>query len=467
MSESLLDHARTLTESGKLDDAVLIAESILAENPNHVPTIVLMAYISWKANKFIWAYTFAQRAAAIAPSEALAWFNVGLAASALWRMEESESAFKTSARLAVDTHTRAMSYMNAAGLCIDFGRFRDAEEYSKKALEIEPYSPKSKSNMGFALLGQGKWEGWEYYSYSLGLQMREKMKFSDEPDWDFSPNKIVALYGEQGLGDEISFSSMIPDAAKDCEKVIFSCDKRMEGLFRRSFPGVKVYGTRKAKKEDGNVWDKEDWQIDASLALGELGQHYRRRDEQFSGKPFLVADPDKRAMWRTMFDRKKKPCIGIAWTGGIESTGRKFRMLTLEQLKPILESVDAHWVSLQYKDAEADIRAFKSENPHIEIVQHDCATLTKDYDDTAAMVSELDLVICIQTAVAHLAGALGKECWVMLPKNSQWRYGTQGRTMPWYDSLQVFRQRSLNDWMGITGEMVGVLRKRFAMEKAA
>jgi len=268
-------------------------------------------------------------------------------------------------------------------------------------------------------------------------------------------------YGEQGVGDELSFASMLPDMQKDCAKVIYSCDKKLEGLMRRSFPGIKVYGTRKAKAEDGMVWDTEDTKFDASIALGELGQKYRTKDEDFTGEPYLVADPDKRAMWRTMFDRKKKPCSGIAWTGGIPQTGRRFRTLTLEQLTPILSSLDAHWVSLQYLDAEKEIREYKRAHPEVDIVQYECATMTKDYDDTAAMVAELDLVICIQTAVAHLAGGLGKECWVLLPKNSQWRYGEKGRTMPWYKSLQVFRQRSLNDWIGITGEIVGQLRKRY------
>lgn len=456
-----LEHARALVEQGKYDPAVKLCEAILNDAPNHVPTIILLTYIAYKMHTYPIGYHLGKRAIDVAPSEALTYFNFALNAQGLWLEDEALSAFKMTLRLTSDPHVVSMTHMNMAGLCIDYGRFREAEEWARKSLELNPYSPKAKANLGFALLGQHKWEGWEYYSYSLGMNMRQKQKFNDEPDWDFEPGKVVAVYGEQGIGDELSFSSMLPDAAKDCKKLIVSCDSRLETLFKRSFPMCKVYGTRKAKEDDGYVWDKEDHEIDASLAMGELGMKYRVREDQFTGEPFMVADPDKRAMWRTMFDRQKKPCIGIAWTGGIPNTGRKFRTLTLEQLKPLLSSVNAQWISLQYLDASAELREFKKANPEIDIVQHDCATLTKNYDDTAAMVAELDLVICIQTAVAHLAGSLGKECWVLLPRNSQWRYGEKGTTMPWYKSLRVLRQRSLNDWHGPLGEITGMLRKRY------
>lgn len=462
-----LDHARRLLAEGKLDDAWDLCESLLVENPNHAPSLIVGAEIAYKANKFVMGYSFAKRAVDVAPQESLAWFEVGINASSLWRMEEAELALKTCVRLAQQKEIRAMANMNLAGVCIDFGRFQDAEKYAREALKEEPLSAKSKANLGFAMLGQRKWEGWDYYSWSLGLRMREKMKFGEEPDWDGTPGQTVAFYGEQGRGDEISFASMLPDAIKDCKKVIFSCDKPMEGLFKRSFPKAKVYGTRKAKVEDGVVWEEEDREIDASLALGELGRIYRKTDDSFTGEPFLIADPERRRMWRALFDGKRKPCIGIAWTGGIEMTGKKFRTLTLEQLKPLLGTIDAHWVSLQYKDASKEIKDFRKANPSIDIVQYPGGTLTQDYDDTAALVSELDLVICIQTAVAHLAGGLGKECWVLLPKNSQWRYGTSGETMPFYKSLRVFRQRALQDWHGPMGEVMGKLNKRYKVAEAA
>ena len=465
---TVLDEARAHTEAGRYEDAVRCCERILLEDINHGPTLVLLAYICWKVdNKSCMGYHFGKRAVDICPHEPLAWFNYALNASDLWRMDEAVSSMKQAVRLAKDDHTKATANMNISGFLIDMGKYAEAEQYARESLKTNPYSPKSKANLGFSMLAQRKWEGWKYYSYSLGLNMRQVQKFGEEPDWDFTPGLTVATYGEQGVGDEISFASMLPDMAKDCKKVVFSCDKKLEGLFKRSFEplgNVKVYGTRKAQAHEGVKWDAEDSELDASIALGELGQHYRDDDSKFPGTPYLTADPDRRVMWRALFDHKKKPAIGIAWTGGIPQTGQKFRTIRLEELKPLLASVPAHWVSLQYKDAEKEIADFKRENPGIDIVQYEGATLTKDYDDTAALVAELDLVITIQTAVVHLAGALGKECWILLPKYSQWRWGESWNTTPWYNSVRCFRQRSLKDWTGPFGEIVGRLRKRFGQK---
>ncbi len=457
--------AKKFCDAGDYESAWNIAQAMLAEKPKEANPSILAAYVLWKMEKHPLAYQLAVRGTQMAPHEAAAWINLGMTAHEIWEVEESEDAYKTALRLAKNAAERAMVAMNLSALYIDTGRFVEAEKYARESLKIKD-SPKAKANLGFGLLGQRKWEGWDWYSYSLGLNSRLAMQYGEEKPWAGEKGKVVAFYGEQGLGDELSFASMVPDAAKDCKKVIVDCHPKLQGLFRRSFPQAKVYGTRNAKAGDGQKWDKEDWQIDASLALGELGKFYRKSDESFTGEPYLVADPDRRVMWRHLFDKKKKPVIGIAWTGGIPKTGRKFRTLTLESLKPLLESVDAHWVSLQYKDASKEISEFKNKNPGIDVVQYPWATLTNDYDDTAAMVAELDLVISVDTAVIHLAGALGKECWVMLHHLSQWRYAVTIDLKPFYKSVDVVKQKKLGEWGPVIGEMVGRLRNRYHREAA-
>ena len=269
----------------------------------------------------------------------------------------------------------------------------------------------------------------------------------------------VIVYSEQGLGDEICFSSMIPDVSKDCD-VVFECDLRLANLFERSFPNVKVYGTRYQKHV---LWDERDRLVDASIASGELGRFYRRKDEDFPKKPFLKACPYRKKMWRALFDSKKKPVIGIAWKGGTPRTNSKFRELTLEQLDPILKAVDAHWVSLEYKNAFDEVSEAKKRG--IDIEQYPFATLTPDYDDTAALVDECDLVICMQTAVAHLAGGLGKDCWVLVPKTTGWRYGEEGDSCIWYPSLKLIRENQ--GWEKPMNKIIKMLNDRYPIRRAA
>jgi hypothetical protein len=461
---SKLELARQLAEAGELDDSFAILSKLLEETPNNSSLLILASYIQWKAKRLPMAYHLAKRATDLSPAEPAAWINLGTACDELWLVEEAEQAYRMVLRLGATPAQKSMAYANLSALFINTGRFSEAEPMAKEALKLNPTSPKAEANLGFAMLGQRNWNGWKHYSRALGLTNRIKVKFGDEPDWDGSKDKVVALYGEQGVGDEISFASMVPDAIKDCKKVVLETEPKLKGLFQRSFPKAKVYGTRRQK--EGLAWDEEDRKMDASCALGELGGFYRTTDESFTGEPYLVADPERRLMWRALFDSKKKPVIGIAWTGGVPWTAQKYRTLTLDQLT-FLKSIDAHWVCLQYKDASAEIAAYKAKNPEVDLVQYPFATLTPDYDDTAALVAEVDMVVSVQTAVCHLAGALGKDCFVLLPKTSQWRYGETGDRMPWYRSVSVFRQRSLNDWHGPIGEVTGRLRKRYALQEAA
>jgi len=467
VSRELAQQAKDLCDAGKAEDAWAIAEKLMGESPHAANPVILASFCAWKMKRYPLAYQLGLRGTHLAPHESTAWLNLGIAAQEMWLCEEAELAYKAAFRLSKTDGERGMSKMNLAALYIDTGRFAEAEKTSREALKFSPDNPKAKANLGFGLLGQRKWEGWDWYSYSLGLASRVKMQYAGEAPWDGTPGLTVSLYGEQGLGDELSFASMLPEALRDCGKVILDCDAKLAGLFKRSFPQAKVYGTRWARAKDGVKWAEEDWRVDASLALGELGKFYRTMDADFTGEPYLVADPERRLMWKALFERIAKPKIGLAWTGGIPQTGERFRTLSLEQLYPLLSSIPARWVSLQYKDAAKEIAEFKTKHADVDIVQYGFGTLTSDYDDTAALVAELDLVICIQTAVAHLCGALGKDCWVLLPKYSQFRYGYKGETIPWYKSLKVFRQRSLQDWNGPMGEVQMALNKRYPQAVAA
>ena len=458
---SAADRIRDLCLDGHLEEAWNRAEDLLDVEPNNPTNLILASYVCWKLKKTTVAYHLAIRATQIAPHESAAWCNLGINSHELWLTDQSEEAYRTSYRLAKDDAAKGMAAMNLAALYIDTGRWVSAEEWSRIALKHAPDSAKAKANLGFSCLGQRKWaEGWEYYSYSLGLESRKKMKLKDEPDWDGTEGLSIALYGEQGLGDEISFASMINDAIRVSKKVVIDCDKKLAGLFARSFPSAKVYGTRNAKSSHGVQWDREDWDIDASAAFGELGGLFRNADSHFTGEPYLAPDPIRASMWHQHF--AGKPAMGIAWSGGLRHTGSQFRRLSLDELYPILRSVDARWVSLQYTDASAEIDAFRKKHPEIDIVQYPWATLTDDYDDTAALVSQLDRVISVDTAVVHLAGALGKECIVMLHKYSQWRYGDTLTTMPWYKSLSVVRQGVPMQWDGVVGKIVEKLQLKEA-----
>lgn len=306
------------------------------------------------------------------------------------------------------------------------GEFEQAGECAKRALKLDPEGSAGVFNLGIAMLALHMWEeGWWAYDQNLGPRYNN----SPPPDryglpkWEGQKGKVI-VQAEQGMGDEIMFSSMIPDLKKDAD-VIIDTAPRLKGLFERSF-GCPTYPTRYG---DPRYWlagsGAEYW-----IPMGSLGAFYRTKAEDFPATPYLKADPQRRLQWRALFDSMgSKPKIGIAWNGGVPATGKVHRSLRQFDIEPILE-FDADWINLEYK---------KGENPDwVHLFPH--ATRTQDYDDTAALVAELDLVISVTTAVIHLAGAMGVKTWCMVPERPTWRYGTSGDRLPWYDSVELLRK---------------------------
>jgi tetratricopeptide (TPR) repeat protein len=362
------------------------------------------------------AYHFAKAATEIRPHDAPAWTNLGHAASSMWLIEEAERCYKRGLQCAKTDFDRFVLWTNLGALYLDTGQFDKALEYTQKVLEVDPEHRSAKTNVGFCKLARGDWSGWAGYHGTIGSDWRPKVRYKEEPEWDGTPGKTVVLYADQGLGDEILFASMLADAASVCRKLILDCDGRLESLFKRSFPNVTVYGTRTKTER----WAKEDRQIDASLPLGQVGEFFRLTNESFPRVPYLVPCPDRVKQWKALF-AEIKPVIGIAWSGGVPKTGQRQRYCPLSNWIPLFDAVDAHYVSLQYRDASQEIAEFRKTHP-VELVQYPWGTLTADYDDTAALVASLDAVVAVPTAVVHLSGALGTPTFAMKAASSCWKY---------------------------------------------
>ena len=449
-----------LAEGGEVDAAYAIANKYLKQDPNDFQALTLMTHIMLQTEKPTIAYSMAKRVTQLMPKASGGWLNMGRAAADLWISGESVRCYKKAIKFATDDDQLKIALINMGATLIDTGRFDEGEFYARESLKIDPDNQKTISNLGFCQLAQRNWkEGWANYHKSLGIDWRPKTQYCGEPEWDGKKANRVVLYAEQGIGDVISFASLIPDAMKKAN-IVFDVDPKLEGLMKRSFPGISVYGTR--FQDNMMSWDEEDRNIDASIAIGQAAEFFRKKDSDFPGTAFLKADPDRVLQWKALFDTKKKPVIGIAWRGGIMKTGSKYRQWTLEQLVPLLESVDAHWVSLQYRPAGEEIAAFKEKHPNVDLCEYPHGSLTPDYDDTAAMVEALDHLVCMQSAVTHLAGALGKEVWVFVPQNSQWRYGGNGEDYIWSKSVRIIRQTKRGEWGEDIKRVGAELSERFS-----
>jgi tetratricopeptide (TPR) repeat protein len=351
---------------------------------------------------------------------------------------------------------RAQSYLsepsadiqnNLATLYINEGSPEKAIPYLTSALKANKDHAQALWNLSLCLLEIGDYEkGFALYGNGKRADVRQERNYSNTgtPEWDGSPGKTVVVYGEQGIGDEIMFASMLPDAIRHSKQIIFESHTRLATIFRNSFPNVDVYGTR----EDAQItWPMNPdqsfrYEIDAKIAIGDLGKFFRKDIKDFPGTPYLTPTYEANEKWAKRmneFFTDGKPVIGLNWIGGVKRTRVEVRSLTLEQMLPIL-SQDAHFVALQYTDCEAEIYEFEQKHG-IKIYFWPEAVHAEDYDNTAAVVANCDLVISNCSSVIHLAGAMGVPTWVLTPSRPAWRYRLDLDWMPWYgNSVTLYRQ---------------------------
>ena len=427
-------NAKKLAEQRHSSEAWAIVEPYLLENPDDLHALDIAAYTFEMAENPVVAHALYKRVTEVAPHGSQSWLNYGRAAEQIWLSDEAERCYLKGLTLAKNDDSKSLLYGNLAALCIDNGRFDEGLKYAEKSLEANPKSRIATSNLGFCQLALGNFsEGWKNYRATLGTGNRQKIVYNNEPEWDGTLGQSVVLYGEQGIGDEICFASMVPDAIGVCKKVILDVDKRLTNLFRRSFPEAKVYGTRAAQVGE-KPWATEDRDFDASLSMGQIGEFFRTSADSFPAGPYLKPCPVRTEQWKALFKAKDKPVIGIAWSGGIPKTGAKFRRASLEDWMPVFAAIDAHWVSLQYRDASQEIADFVGKYPHVDLMQYPWATLTKDYDDTAALVAACDAVISLPTAVVHLAAALGTKTLAMHAERKCWKFNAG---LPFHPTVEL------------------------------
>jgi tetratricopeptide (TPR) repeat protein len=313
------------------------------------------------------------------------------------------------------------------------------------------------------LLVSGRFEdGWTEYEWGFEVGERPVRAFPYSV-WDGSSlqGKTILVYGEQGLGDEIIFASCLPDVIKDAGKVIVECNKRLEQLFSRSFPQAIVHG---GYRDDSMEWLAKVPEIDVQISIGSLPLHYRRSWHDFPAhNGYLKADSVREKYWQDRLQQLGPGLkIGISWQGGTRRTRQNIRSIALSDWAPLLTQESVHFISLQYTDVSDEISRLYNEKG---IRLNHWQEAIDDYDDTAALVSALDIVITVQTSVAHLCGALGKEVWILLNNCPEWRYMIDTNRMPWYPNAILFRRHRDVGWGDLFSQVAACLQDRIQKQE--
>ena len=330
-------------------------------------------------------------------------------------------------------------------------RYDDACAAYDRAISLAPDSAEAYWDKSLVKLCRGEFEeGWDLYEWRsqnkeniAALADLKSLQMSARQDRDVLVGKKVAILSEQGIGDEVMFSSILPDLLTDAKTIYYEVDPRLTRLFADAFPDVTFV------PRGGNRSYLREQVFDVVLQVGSLGYAYRRGSKLFPRVPYLSADPIRIDKWKAILAKEagQRLKIGISWRGGTDKTRRDDRSIDLEQLAPLIQNVDRYFVSLQYGNVSDELARFNNAGAGRAV--HCLLDDFNNFDDFAALVMALDLVISVQNTTVHMCGALGKTCWAMIPWRPEWRYGTDDHEMIWYSSIALYRQKSAGHWADV------------------
>ncbi|RZS46923.1 tetratricopeptide repeat protein [Sphaerotilus mobilis] len=335
--------------------------------------------------------------------------------------------------------------LNMGSIRQNLGDFDGARAMFERLLTERPGDHAARWYLSQLDLLQGRWvAGWANYSvrFRAGAVPYRPMPYAN---WDGRPlaNETLLVLADQGLGDEIMFASCLPDLQARAPKTIVECEPRLLALFKRSFPGLHLIATEREKSTDWLIGcPTPTWQISA----GDLPRFFRQSDADFPRhEGYLKADPARVEHWRQRLraSSQGRSVIGISWRGGLVGTRTQARSISVNEWRPILSCPGLHFVNLQYGDCGAELAELQATHG-ITIDHH--PDVIADYDETAALVCALDLVVSVCTSIIHLTGALGRPVWVLTPHSPGWRYTADRTQLPWYPSSRIFRQPRAGDW---------------------
>ena len=419
----LWDQACELHKEQKFEEAEAIYVQLLEQNPHNIGLMATLGSLYVQTGKTGLGIHFLESSIKGGMKQSDVFTNLGIG----YRRAGFPDKAKLMLEEAIKDEPTPETLATYSGLLIESGQDAKCIEMCEKAICGNSELATAHWNMAISLLSEGQWaRGWDEHEWGLKTKgIREDRQVLNVPVWDGTSQGTVLVYGEQGMGDEIMFASMLPDLLKT-NKVVFECYPRLETLFKKAFPDIPIYGTRESRSVD---W-ADNHKIDYRIPVGSLGQFYRRSREAFPGTPYLKADP---------LPKGEKFKVGISWVGGGAKIGRiQKRSVPLPWWKPILSVEDIEFVSLQYTDSDGDLDVMDALGYQINRAPEAKAF---DYYEAARLVASCDLVVSVCTSLIHLAGALGVPCWVMTPKFPAWRYQNTGG-MPWYRSVRLYRSPS-------------------------
>lgn len=381
-----------------------------------------------------------ESAIAVQPSRPEAYNNRGTVLRKLKRLNEALAAHDQAIALKSDF---AEAHNNRGSVLQELKRFDEALAAHDRAINLNPDYVEAYWNKALLKLLMGNYqEGWRLYEW------RSKPRHFTQPLWSGKESlegRTLLVHSEQGFGDVIQYCRYAPLLEKRGAKVIFEAPAGLINVLS-TLPG-KITLVESGKPLP--IFDLYCPMMSLPLA-------FQTTVESIPAEiPYLSADPGKKTTWRQNLGEKSAPRIGLAWSGKVLHSNDQNRSLPMESLAPLFElPLEFHSLQKEYrKEDQAKLaKRFQLKDHHLEL---------NDFSDTAALISEMDLIISADTSVAHLAGATGKPLWILLPYLPDYRWLLDRTDSPWYPTATLFRQPNYGDWKAVISEVVRKTQSEF------
>lgn len=430
-----------LNQLGRYEEALASCDKALAARPDYAEAHYNRGIALRSLQRAADAVASYERAIALKPDYFEAHNNRGIALEDLDRNEEAVASYERAIALRVDD---AEAHHNRGAALAGLARDEEALASYTRALELRPDRADTHLNRALVLLVTGRLrEGWREFEWRQRLPEAYGVQSFAQPRWSGNEDiagKTLLIHGEQGIGDTIQFSRYVTLLEARGAQVMLLVRPALRSLLANSYPSIRVIDEAPAAG------------FELHCPLLSLADAF---GTELSSIPasgsYLVADSAKRRLWETRLGPQSKARIGIAWSGNPDHVNDRRRSIALEALAPLL-SPAAEWFAIQNEVRERDTPTLRR---HSEI--RFFGTELKDFSDTAALLDLMDTVIAVDTGVAHLAAALGKTLWLLLPFASDWRWLRQRSDSPWYPTMRLFRQEVAGDWEGVIARVTSEL----------
>jgi Flp pilus assembly protein TadD len=433
LSEAAFNLGVLFQAMDQLPQAISCYRRTLQLQPGYVPAWGNLGVALRDAGENSEAIASFRQALRLEPGSSSVLNNLGNALRSGFRLDEAITAFREALRR---EPANAGIYENLANALREAGRPAEAVVYLRKALRLQPDFAEAHWDLAFALLLQGDFaRGLDEYEWRWQLADFPHREFA-APLWqgeDLADHTLL-VHTEQGAGDAIQFVRFANTVAAMGGRVVLECPRSLAALFA-SVEGISAVVVRDDPLPD------YDWHVPLLSLPHRLGT---RLDSIPAAVPYLRSPSDRQvSLPPSVFEKRAPLKVGLAWQGNPKHKNDKQRSLPLALLEPLFALENVAFYSLQ-----ADVADLRGGAPSPGRLL-DLSSLLGDYGDTAALLEQLDLVISVDTSVAHLAGALARPAWVLLPFAPDWRWLAEREDSPWYPTLRLFRQPAPGDWASV------------------